>query len=260
MEDKIKGFQVNSKGFGIIPKLAMQDRNLHINAKAIYAYFNSFAGNGDTCFPTRKKICYDLGISNDTFSKYLKQLVTYGYIEVEQIKENGRFSHNVYTLCSTILPCPKISDTENIGNDKLDTNINSSNINNNSNKNNSNNKYDENFEKLWELLKSTPYDRKSKVTKKRKKELFEMGYERVEKAIMVYLQVQNPAYYFKRDNFLNEIVDNYLDKEVADFNGNNSTKQQKVDNSIQQQESTGNIFVDLLNELHEEQEEDVIDV
>ena len=31
----------------------------------------------------------------------------------EQINENVRFSHNVYTLCITISPCPKISDTEN---------------------------------------------------------------------------------------------------------------------------------------------------
>lgn len=78
-------------------------------------------------------------------------------------------------------------------------------------------KYDENFEKLWKLLKSTPYDRKSAVTKKRKKELFEMGFERVEKAISVYQQTQNPSFYFKRDRFFNEIVDNYLDKEVSDF-------------------------------------------
>ena len=132
-DDILRGAAINSKGFGTISKLAMQDKRLHIAAKAIYAYFNSYAGGGDTCFPTRTKICYDLGISNDTFSKYLKQLVINGYIEVEQIKENGRFSHNVYTICSTILPCPKISDTENIGNDNLDTNINSLNINNNFN-------------------------------------------------------------------------------------------------------------------------------
>ena len=136
MEDIIKGIQINSAGFGTISKLAMQDRRLHITAKAIYAYFNSYAGAGDTCFPSRKKICYDLGISADTFGKYLKQLCEYGYIKTQQVKENGRFSHNVYTICSTISPCPKISDTENTVHDDLDSKINSNKNNSISNNNN----------------------------------------------------------------------------------------------------------------------------
>lgn len=136
MEDIIKGIQINSAGFGTISKLAMQDRRLHITAKAIYAYFNSYAGAGDTCFPSRNKICYDLGISADTFGKYLKQLCECGYIKTQQVKENGRFSHNVYTICSTILPCPKISDTENTVHGGLDTNINSNKNNSISNNNN----------------------------------------------------------------------------------------------------------------------------
>lgn len=77
---------------------------------------------------------------------------------------------------------------------------------------------DVNFENLWKLLKAHPNDRKSKVTKKRKKELYEMGYERVEKAINLYLKIQNPEYYHKRDNILNEIIDNYIDKTEKDFN------------------------------------------
>lgn len=133
MSDKLKIEGINSAGFGIIPKLVMQDRELSIVAKAIYSYFRSYTGTGDSCFPTRKKICYDLNISNDTFSKHLKNLVRFGYVKVEQIKENGRFSHNVYTISDTISPCPKISDTENFGNGKLDTK-------NNSYKNNSINK------------------------------------------------------------------------------------------------------------------------
>lgn len=134
MEDQLKVKGINSAGFGIIPKLLTQDRSICIGAKGLYAYFCSYAGAGSTCFPTRKKICYDLGISNDTLGKYLKNLVRRGYIEVEQIKENGRFSHNVYTLCSTISPCPKISDTENtvsenFVSEKMDTKNNSSKIN-----------------------------------------------------------------------------------------------------------------------------------
>lgn len=99
MEDKIIGSKINSKGYGTIPKLLMQDRNICIGAKGLYFYFCTYTGGGDTCFPTRKKVCFDLCISIDTFGKYLKQLIQNGYIKCEQIKENGRFSHNVYTLC-----------------------------------------------------------------------------------------------------------------------------------------------------------------
>ena len=128
-ESKLEVQGVNSKGFGVIPKLVMQDRNLSISAKALYSYFCSFAGAGGTCFPTRQKICFDLGISNDSLSKYMKELLKAEYISCNQIKENGKFSHNVYVINSKI-PCPKISDTENSEYEKMDTKNN--NIKNNS--------------------------------------------------------------------------------------------------------------------------------
>ena len=90
---------------------------------------------------------------------------------------------------------------------------------------------DENFEKLWKMLKSTPYDRKSKVSKKRKKELYKMGEERTIKAIELYLKVQNPEYYYKRDNFLNEIIDNFLDKTEKDFDKPNQTQKDEYWNN-----------------------------
>lgn len=124
-EDKLVGLKINEEGYGFVPKLVMQDRNINIAAKAVYAYFCSYTGAGNCCFPTRSKICYDLGISNDSLSKYLKQLVENGYLLMEQVKENGRFSHNVYTLPDTKLPCPKISDTEISDNGNLDTKSNS---------------------------------------------------------------------------------------------------------------------------------------
>ena len=146
MNDKLICEGINSKGYGIIPKLIMQDRTIHATAKCIYAYFCSFAGAGALCFPTRSKICYDLCISIDTYGKYLRQLIEHGYIKCEQFKENGRFSHNVYTLCSTISPCPKISDTEDIVYDNLDTNnnnIKNNNINKSNNEKNININNDE---------------------------------------------------------------------------------------------------------------------
>lgn len=112
-EDIISNCEIDKEGYGNIPKMVMQDKKLSALSKAVYAYFCSFTGAGDSCFPTREKICYDLGISNNSLSKYLKELIENNYLIVKQIKENGRFSHNVYTLPRTKLPYTKIFDTEN---------------------------------------------------------------------------------------------------------------------------------------------------
>ena len=61
----------------MVGKYVMQDRELHVIAKAIYSYVCTF-GNG--AFPGRDKICYDLQINKNTYAKYMKQLVDYGYI------------------------------------------------------------------------------------------------------------------------------------------------------------------------------------
>ena len=128
-EDKIQGFRINRNGYGTIPKSVMQDQDLSIAAKAVYSYFCSFTGSGDVCFPSRKKICYDLGIANNSLSKYINELRRNGYLDVEQVKENGRFSHNIYTLPDVKLPCTKNCDTENLGDGNLHTNNNSSKTN-----------------------------------------------------------------------------------------------------------------------------------
>ena len=143
MDDKIVGFKINSQGFGTIPKLVMQDRSLSLGAKAVYAYFCSFTGAGDSCFPSRERICYDLDLNKDTFTKYRNELVARGYIKIEQIKDGVKFSHNVYTLCDVVPSCPVFSDTK-ISDpkvsdprepDTINNNLKNNNIKSNSNNN-----------------------------------------------------------------------------------------------------------------------------
>ena len=93
---------INSKGFGSVPKLVMQDDRLSIQAKAIYCYFCSFAGLGNTAFPKVEKIIKDLQVSKGTYYKHFKLLKDYGYIKTEQQHESGRLSHNIYTLMEVI--------------------------------------------------------------------------------------------------------------------------------------------------------------
>ena len=96
---KIEG--INFKGYGIIPKYAMTDPDLTIEAKGIYAYFCSFSGRGSSAFPTRNTILSDLQIGKDAYYNHFRQLCEEGYIVVTQTKgERSVFAKNIYTIVS----------------------------------------------------------------------------------------------------------------------------------------------------------------
>ncbi len=160
---------VQEFGFGIIPKRVMKDTDLSIQAKGIYAYLCSYAGNKETAFPGVDLITYELGISRNTFYKYLKELKKVGYVEVyKERSENGTFEKNIYKL----LPCPKKPymvkpdtvkpDMEKPYTANEDTNINS--INNNSINNNRSNKnnYNNNSSSDSEGNKKESFDKEFK--------------------------------------------------------------------------------------------------
>lgn len=137
-KDIIQVQGINSHGYGIIPKMVMQDKRLTIQAKAIYSYFCSYAGAGKTAFPGRKRIIAELGISKDSYYKHFKLLKDCGYIEAYQEKdEKGVFCRNVYTLVESIpcphnhdtTPCPKLPCSDKPCPVKQDTNNNSIKIN-----------------------------------------------------------------------------------------------------------------------------------
>ncbi len=91
-------------GFGTIPKLVMLDPQLTPQAKAIYAYFASFAGAGTTAFPRRSTIMRELRIGSvETYYRHFNQLIDQGYLSVEQRKADGRFDYCVYHLHEEVL-------------------------------------------------------------------------------------------------------------------------------------------------------------
>ena len=100
LKDFLRSEGVNFKGFGVIPKFVMMDVDISLEAKAIYAYFCSFAGSGNTAFPSRNKILSDLSISKDAYYKHFKMLTENGYITVERPRNNNVYGKNVYTLVS----------------------------------------------------------------------------------------------------------------------------------------------------------------
>ena len=102
--DELKVEGIKCKGYGILPKYVMIDPDLTIEAKGIYAYFCSYAGSGNTAFPSRDKIVADLQINKDTYYKHFNVITSQGYIVVEQAHAHGGrgdgFTKNIYTLIS----------------------------------------------------------------------------------------------------------------------------------------------------------------
>lgn len=54
-----------SHGYGLSPQLVMRSKGLSIEAKALYGYLSSFAGAGDTAFPSTSRILEELDISKN---------------------------------------------------------------------------------------------------------------------------------------------------------------------------------------------------
>jgi DNA-binding transcriptional ArsR family regulator len=116
-------------GFGILPREIMRS-SLSITAKTIYAYLASFAGNTRKAFPSVRLICNELGMSENTFYKYLKELKDLGVVEIIKEREQGKFAKNIYKLSPYLkLSCTAESCTVNLG-------TNNNNIINNNNYNN----------------------------------------------------------------------------------------------------------------------------
>lgn len=116
--DELKVEGVNFLGFGVIPKKVMLDQELTCEAKAIYAYFCSYAGSGNTAFPGYKKIISDLKINKDSYYKHLKLLVEQGFIKIEQkhLKSGiGKgFANNIYTLVAYPSKYTNINDEQSV--------------------------------------------------------------------------------------------------------------------------------------------------
>lgn len=225
---------MNKSYYAIIPANVRYDKRLTANAKLLYGEITALCNEKGYCWARNSYFAELYGVSKTSISKWINQLIEYEYLFSEIKYRNG--SKEIEARYLKIIDTPvtedctpieeKLKGYERKVNDpikeKLKGGIKEKLKDNNTSLNTTvntkfNNIYDENFEKLWKLLKSHPNDRKSKVSNKRKKELYEIGYERVEKAINLYLKIQNPEYYHKRDNILNEIINNYIDKTESDF-------------------------------------------
>lgn len=86
-----------SHGYGLSPQLVMRSKGLSIEAKALYGYLSSFAGAGDTAFPSTSRILEELDISKNRFYKIRKELISWGFISIETTATSAGL-RTVYTL------------------------------------------------------------------------------------------------------------------------------------------------------------------
>lgn len=87
---------VNAQGYGTIGQAVMRKREISSDAKALYAYFSSFAGTGCVAFPAWETILYELNWSPQRFRKYRDELIAWGLLVVD--KKSIGFPAKVRTI------------------------------------------------------------------------------------------------------------------------------------------------------------------
>lgn len=75
-------------GFGIVYRNFMRCANISMQAKSVYCYLVSFAGQTGKAFPSQSTMCQELGITKPTLRKYISELVSAGAITVQTDPEN----------------------------------------------------------------------------------------------------------------------------------------------------------------------------
>lgn len=95
----IESTSFQSFGYGIVSQYVMKNKNISINAKGLYAYLASCAGNDKQTYPNQTTICKDLGIKKvDTLRKYMKELQAEGFIKIIKTTKKSLFYKNVYLV------------------------------------------------------------------------------------------------------------------------------------------------------------------
>jgi hypothetical protein len=95
--------------FGIMPSVVARNPNLSFGAKAVYAYLSTYVNSELAkrgcvkAWPSRERMMYEMGMSVNTLTKYIRELKENGLIEVEQMRESSQdgktvYSNNAYVL------------------------------------------------------------------------------------------------------------------------------------------------------------------
>lgn len=95
---------MNGNKFMMIPESVLHDTNLTPNAKIMYVYIFSCAGNGGYCEFTNAYFGELLGLSTSRSSKLLHELENNGYVKVVIERDDRKcvISRKIYPILKEI--------------------------------------------------------------------------------------------------------------------------------------------------------------
>lgn len=218
MSDKVK---TSITGYGLVFKRVMKDRNISIEAKALYSYLSAYAGADESSFPSVELIKHELNIGKQRYQRARRELENAGYLQVDR-KQNGNiYGSNLYTLFHNprqvdIRPVDSQPvEIQSVDNQPTTNNsITNNNITSNSKtiNNSATDVTRERFEKWWKL-----YDKKrdKKISfKKFEKCLKEHSFEEIMEGTRMYLKTikdkqfqKDPKTFLHNESYMNDYSD-----------------------------------------------------
>ena len=96
----IESTSFHSKGYGTISQHVTRNKNISVQAKGVYGYLVSCAGNDKQTYPTQALMCEELGIKKPlTLRKYIKELQAEGLVKIVKTTKKSLFYKNIYLIC-----------------------------------------------------------------------------------------------------------------------------------------------------------------
>src|SRR5919206_2232740 len=86
---------VSAYGFTQVPNFLLKDPKISANAKVVYSMLLSYAWNNDRVFPGQERMAKDIGTSQPTIARAVKELEDNGWLEIQR---RGQGKTNVYIL------------------------------------------------------------------------------------------------------------------------------------------------------------------
>jgi hypothetical protein len=92
----LQGFDpISAGGFTQVPNVLLNDPKISANAKVVYAKLLSYAWNNDRVFPGQERMAKDIGLSQPTIARAVKELEDNEWLEIQR---RGQGKTNVYIL------------------------------------------------------------------------------------------------------------------------------------------------------------------
>lgn len=86
---------ISAGGFTQVPNFLLRDPGVSANAKVVYSMLLSYAWNNDHVFPGQVRLGKDIGLSQPTIARALKELQQQGWLDIQR---RGQGKTNIYVL------------------------------------------------------------------------------------------------------------------------------------------------------------------